>query len=134
VTMENGAAFAEFVSRVATTIEVALALRELCDYAEALDTRLRHLKEVTRTLRSTGDVRLTLSNASVYLEAFGHITVAWIWLEQSLAVHGKSGDFYDGKRSAARYFLRWELPKVDPQLELLGALDRTPLDMRDEWF
>ena len=44
------------------------------------------------------------------------------------------GDFYDGKRAAARYFFRWELPKVAPQLDLLASGDTTTLEMREAWF
>ena len=39
-----------------------------------------------------------------------------------------------GKRAAARYFFRWELPRTAPQLDLLDSLDRTTLDMADPWF
>jgi len=106
----------------------------LSAYAETLEAFLKRLSDVTRKLWSTEDPQVTLANASVYLEAFGHIAIAWIWLEQSLAAHGHEGDFYDGKRSAARYFFRWELPKVAVQLDLLASLDRTTLDMQDAWF
>ncbi len=51
-----------------------------------------------------------------------------MWLEQFLATHGQPGDFYDGKRQAARYFFRYELPKTTPQLDLLESLDRTTLE------
>ena len=71
---------------------------------------------------------------AVYLEAVGHIVVAWMWLEQECAAHGRDGDFYDGKRAAAQYFFRYELPKTGPQLDLLESLDRTTLTMRDAWF
>ncbi|MEK6441077.1 acyl-CoA dehydrogenase C-terminal domain-containing protein [Pseudonocardia sp. T1-2H] len=46
----------------------------------------------------------------------------------------KSGEFYDGKRAAARFFFRYELPRTGPQLDLLASLDRTTLDMQNEWF
>ena len=55
-------------------------------------------------------------------------------LEQELAAAGRDGDFYDGKRAAARYFFGYELPRTRPQLDLLESLDRTTLDMRDAWF
>ncbi|MBC9001387.1 acyl-CoA dehydrogenase C-terminal domain-containing protein, partial [Micromonospora aurantiaca] len=42
--------------------------------------------------------------------------------------------FLAGKRQAARYFYRWELPKVGAQFDLLEGLDRTTLDMRESWF
>ena len=62
----------------------------------------------------SGDVEAALANSVIYLEAFGHVVVAWIWLEQLLAANGRSGDFYDGKRQAARYFFRYELPRTAP--------------------
>ena len=76
----------------------------------------------------SGDVEAALANSAVYLEAFGHIVVAWMWLEQECAAHGRDGDFYDGKRAAAQFFFRYELPKTGPQLDLLESLDRTTLD------
>ena len=77
---------------------------------------------------------MTLANSSLYLEAVGHVVVGWMWLEQVLAAAGRAGDFYEGKRAAARYFTRYELPRTGPQLDLLARLDRTTLDMRAEWF
>ena len=81
-----------------------------------------------------GDPEAALANSVIYLEAFGHLVVAWLWLEQELAAAGRDGDFYDGKRQAARYFFGYELPRTRPQLDLLESLDRTTLDMRDAWF
>ncbi len=43
-------------------------------------------------------------------------------------------DFYRGKLQACHYFFKWELPKVQPQLDLLQSLDTTTLDMQDAWF
>ncbi len=51
-----------------------------------------------------------------------------------MAAEGKAGEFYDGKRAAVRYFFRWELPKVDVQLNLLASLDTTVLDVDPAWF
>lgn len=134
VVMEKGGAFKLFAERVAATVGRARAHPALVDYAKGLEGRFGRLAEVTAKLWSTGDPQLTLANASVYLEAFGHIAIAWIWLEQALAAEDRSGDFYEGKRSAARFFFLWELPRVDAQLDLLASLDRTTLDMRDECF
>jgi hypothetical protein len=89
---------------------------------------------VTRTLFAAGDPQRTLANATVYLEAFGHVVMAWIWLEQAIATHGREGGFYDGKRQACRYFFRWELPRTAAQFALLESLDDTTLAMRDAWF
>jgi hypothetical protein len=80
-------------------------------------------------LWGTGDPQVALANATLYLEAFGHVVVAWLWLEQQLAAGAQTGAFYDGKRAAAQYFLRYELPKVAAQLDVLDSLDRLTLDL-----
>ena len=46
----------------------------------------------------------------------------------------RRGDFYDGKRAAAAYFIAYELPKTGPQLDLLDALDRTTLELDPAWL
>ncbi len=103
-------------------------------YAEALKAAVDRLGEVTMGLAGLGDPDRMLANATVYLEAAGHVVIAWMWLEQLVAVGERTGDFYDGKRAAARYFFRWELPKVAPQLDLLASGDTTTLEMREDWF
>ena len=92
------------------------------------------LVAVTAQVWSAGDPAVSLANATAYLEAAGHIVLAWVWLEQLLAANGKTGDFYDGKRAAARYFYCYELPKTTPQFDLLAALDRTTLDTDPAWL
>jgi hypothetical protein len=95
------------------------------------------LEQVTALLHQAGDPELTLANASVYLEAFGHLVMAWIWMEQAIAARRAvqtDVDFYAGKLQACQWFFRWELPRVDAQLDLLAALDVTTLHMQDNWF
>ncbi|WP_179404713.1 acyl-CoA dehydrogenase [Burkholderia guangdongensis] len=135
VVQDDGAALRALDERIVETIERAVrAGGDARVAADALAQRWARVGDVTHRLWSAGDPRVTLANASVYLEAFGHVVVAWLWLEQMLAAHGRTGDFYDGKRAAAGFFFRWELPKVDAQFDLLASLDATTLDMRDAWF
>ncbi|HWJ10201.1 MAG TPA: acyl-CoA dehydrogenase, partial [Nocardioides sp.] len=72
----------------------------------------------------SGDPAVALVNATTALEAAGHIVVAWLWLDQLLAVGEQDSDFHRGKRAAARYFLTHELPKVGPMLDLLASGDQ----------
>jgi len=135
VVADNGANLAALTSAVAATVDRARAIGdEPAQLADQLDTAWQRLVAVTASMFAAGDVDAALANSAVYLEAFGHLVVAWIWLEQVLAAHGRDGDFYDGKRQAARYFFRYELPRTAPQLDLLASLDRTTLEMRDGWF
>ncbi|SFU26654.1 acyl-CoA dehydrogenase [Paraburkholderia aspalathi] len=144
VMMKDGEALEIVGETVRAGVLRALATKDaaLHEYANALSTAMAGLTLVTRRLSAAGDSTLTLANASIYLEAFGHIVVAWIWLEQSIVAHSalsmngnkEDDSFYRGKLAAAAYFFRWELPRVTTQLNLLETLDRTALDMQDIWF
>jgi butyryl-CoA dehydrogenase len=137
VTMEGGAALGQLAVAMGTTIQRAQdAGGETAELAVALQASLGRLLEVTGALWADGPAgaEVALANATTYLEAAGHIVVAWMWLEQVLAADGKAGAFYDGKRQAARFFFRSELPKTGPQLDLLASKDRTTLEMQDDWF
>jgi alkylation response protein AidB-like acyl-CoA dehydrogenase len=133
VTMQSGAGLALLLSTIDATVRRARDAGE-DEYADAVAAVIARLGEVTATIWSSGDPELALANATVYLEAAGHIVVAWIWLEQLLAAGSGEGAFYEGKRAAARYFFRYELPRVGPQLDLLATLDRTTLDAHPDWF
>ena len=135
VTQRGGASLVELGKAIGETVGVAKAHGgEPADLAAQLDSAWQRLVGVTTAMFASGDVDAAMANSVLYLEAFGHLVVAWIWLEQLVAAHGQSGDFYDGKRQAARYFFRYELPRTGPQLDLLESLDRTTLEMRDDWF
>ena len=130
VTQNGGAAMTTLAARITDTVTRAGDDPLAAQLADAW----QRLVEVTATMFAGDDPAVTMANSAVYLEAFGHIVIAWVWLEQHLATFAKDGDFYEGKRQAARFFYRYELPKVYPQLDLLASLDRTTLDMQSSWF
>jgi butyryl-CoA dehydrogenase len=135
VTMQGGAAFGALFEVITATIaEAEGAGGEAAELGGLLQAALDRLAETTGKLWADRDPEQALANATVYLEAAGHVVIAWIWLEQFLAAAGKEGDFYEGKRQATRYFFRFELPKTGPQFDLLASLDRTTLEMEDAWF
>ena len=123
-----------YVNRPVADVAASRATGELAQFGTQLQAAIDRVAEVTAQVWSTGDVEGVLAHASAYLEAVGHVVVAWLWLEQLLAAEGKAGDFYDGKRAAGRYFFRYELPKTAPQLDLLASLDRTTLEAQESWF
>ena len=140
VVMQEGAALRLLGIKIAATIlqaqgQTSLDTKRFAQQLADVVTRLLH---VTKTLWSANDVNRTLANATVYLEAFGHIVIAWMWLEQSLAAsrhyHERDSNFYHGKWQACRYFFTVELPKVGPMLDLLEKLDTTTLETNPEWL
>ncbi len=136
VVMRDGRALDLLSARVSATIAEAESVN-LSSLAGELRKRWERMQEVTRVLHGAGDLNVTLANATLYLEAFGHLVIGWIWLEQALVAQRSKQpdhDFYAGKLQAAKWFFRYELPRIDAQLDVLAALDTTTLDMQDVWF
>ncbi|MGO9429334.1 acyl-CoA dehydrogenase [Rhodoblastus sp.] len=143
VVMQSGAAYLLFRARVNATIAETRNNERLAELAEGFPAPLSRLDEVTSQLTAllAADPDRALANATVYLDVFGRIVAAWIWLRLAQAADAASESatgadraFYAGKLQAARYFIVWELPATAPQLDLLAAVDAIPLEMRDEWF
>lgn len=132
--LDGGAGLAALGEAVEeTAARAAGAGGEAGELAAALRRSWQRVTEVTARLWAGGDPGAALANASVYLEAVGHTVVAWVWLGQYLAADGDDG-FDQGKRQAARYFFRHELPRTGPQFDLLESLDDTVAGMRPDWF
>lgn len=143
VTQENGAALELLSCRMHDTIASASGHEQLEPNANALKAALADIRETVRHIEAAavGDVALGLANASVFLEAFGHVAVAWIWLRQAVAAaeglakgNPADDDFYRGKLRACRWFYRWELPRTEAQNKLLRSLDDSTLTMAAAWF
>jgi alkylation response protein AidB-like acyl-CoA dehydrogenase len=134
----NGAALDDLTARIERSLLQAASVVELESEVAALRDAWSRLLKTTKSLQALADVRLRLANAACYLDAFGHVVVAWLWLEMARravpAVEGSEGPFYRGKLAACRYFFRWELPRIDRWLGLLEPVDRTALDCAEEWF
>ncbi|TFV60464.1 acyl-CoA dehydrogenase [Geodermatophilus sp. DF01-2] len=130
----QGGAGLQLVGETITATTARATGTEWAGFAADLDAAVARLGSVTAALWGTGDPDLALANASVYLEAAGHIVVAWLWLEQALACGSSTDAFHEGKRAAARYFWRWELPRTRAQFDLLESLDRTVLDTDEAWL
>jgi butyryl-CoA dehydrogenase len=135
VVRHDGAGLAVLASAVAATVARARAIGgEAAELAAPVEAAAQRAVDVTSSIWGSGEVEAVMAHATTYLEALGHVVIAWIWLEQLLATAGRTGPFYEGKRQAARYFVRVELPRTGPQLDLIENLDRTALEMRDPWF
>jgi butyryl-CoA dehydrogenase len=99
---------------------------------------LQALLDATRAAWSTREPDEALANATPYLQAFGHVVVAWLWLDVARAAvataAGKDDGFLRGKLQAARYFFDFELPKIDAWLAVVAARNPTCREMQDAWF
>jgi butyryl-CoA dehydrogenase len=130
VLLDGGKSLGVLVGRIQATADRARATAPAGELlADRLTTACSDLVATTGQLATLGDPARMLADATAYLEATGHVVVAWIWLDQWLSAHGKEGGFYDGKRAAATYFLTRELPRVGPMLALLREADGLTLGL-----
>ncbi len=141
VRMADGAALKVLVAEIEATIADSRGQPGLSAYGEELSKALGALDEATRIALACGDLNLALANATPYLDAFGHVVIAWMWLRQAIAATraregANEGDanFYDGKLAACRFFFRYELPRAHTQFRLVGTLDDTCLSAKPEMF
>ncbi|MEQ8230309.1 MAG: acyl-CoA dehydrogenase [Gammaproteobacteria bacterium] len=144
VSMQGGAALQALIAEYRATLAAASDVAELAEACAALDAAIATLERTTATLlalRDAGEVNRALANATIYLDAFGHVVMAWMWLRQAhtalQALPGAAGadaDFYHGKVQACRYFLRYELPRAVERFALLAAADDTCLETAEGWF
>jgi len=89
-----------------------------------------------------GSPELFLADATLYLEFFGIIGVAWQWLVQATAIVkalrnrpcGVEANFYYGKFYAFRYFFEYELPKIEGLANRLMNSDGLTVEIKPEFF
>ncbi len=124
VVMDNGAAFRLLMGEIQETLQAAGAIQSLKNYSQLLGKELKRLADVTQHLAAIaqkGDIELFLADATVYMELFGLVTVAWQWLKQgviseqalsNVALSDGEKQFYQGKIHVMKFFFVYELPKA----------------------
>ncbi len=126
VVMDGGAGLKLLAARVNASVQAAGQVPGLAEAANALAGALQRLGAATKSAWATGVPEEALANATPYLQAFGHVVLAWVWLDVALvAVQPGAGApadaaFRAGKLAAMRYFFAYELPKIDAWLGVVA--------------
>jgi butyryl-CoA dehydrogenase len=135
VVMDGGGGLALVRSAIAETAERARSVPALAEHADALVRASDDVAAATRAAWSTGVPAEALANATPYLQAFGHLVVAWMWLDvAACAARGAADAAQRGRLVACRYFFRYELPKIAAWLDVVAARDDTCRTMPEESF
>lgn len=140
VRIQNGAALEILASRIRQTIDGAQRSKALSAHAIDLKAALCALEQTTDIVAQDGNAEKELANATLYLDAFGHIVIAWLWLKQAVSANDaleattEIDPFFSGKLAAASYFYAYELPKAVHQLSIVQSLTTICMDMRPEQF
>jgi len=130
ITMNNGEGLKLLLNEILTTVAKANNHPELKPYADSISEKIKLSEKVLTSLMPhalKGDFEKYLADASVFMEFFSLIIVAWNWLEiatdsQEALVNGDkkySEIFYNSKIETMKYFFNYELPKTVSQSEIL---------------
>jgi butyryl-CoA dehydrogenase len=136
VLMEDGRGLQLLIQRVEATVGRARSTPELASHAEALATAMSQVGAATRDAWSGGDPGAALANAVPYMQAFGHVVLAWTWLDVSLtAISQPPGSVRrEGCLGATTYFFHYELPKIGAWLGVVASRDPTCAGFPEEAF
>ena len=123
MTMKGGKAPQLLFAEMNQAIAEAETHDELKPYAKMLKAELARVQEVTMALMPyamKGEIERFLMDATLYLEMFGYVIVAWQWLKQAttakhaMLTQNPEGDelaFYEAKVHTMKYFFHYEVPK-----------------------
>ena len=145
VLAKEGLAVRLYLEETAATMEQADLFEELKPYARRLESAVELARKVTMyraQFALKGDIEEYLADATLYLELFGIVTIAWQWLAQGVAAHkalqstcsGQDRRFYEGKIRTMRYFFHYEVPKIRGLAERLMEADGLTVLMGEEVF
>lgn len=122
VRAEDGRAFKLWIERVQKTAAHARQVDLLAPLADALEDAAALLGSATQAAWGQQRADVAVYNAMGYLRGFGHIVLAWLWLDLCICAAKlldlAKGDsaLLRGKIEAGRYFFTYELPQVQAWL------------------
>jgi butyryl-CoA dehydrogenase len=130
ITMNNGEGLKLLLNEILITVARANNHSELKPYANSISEKIKLSEKVLISLMPhalKGDFEKYLADASVFMEFFSLVIVAWNWLEvatnsqEALNKGDKkySDIFYKSKIETMKYFFDYELPKTISHSEIL---------------
>ena len=140
VLMDDGKALALLAAKIKATIEQAMQRSRLAAQAQELAAALQKITQATQAAWSRGQAQEALANAVPYMQAFGHVVLAWIWLDLSLASLDDAQDaiesrsLHAGLAGARNYFYHYELPKIDAWLAVVSRRVMICTDVPEDAF
>lgn len=134
----NDEGLTQLKRRITQTVLLARKHRDLALWAFHVEGALAELDATVEKLRSA-PAHIALANATAFLRGFGHIVVAWLWLDQALCCQGLAAPdgadpFLAGKARACRYFIECELPKATTWLRFAASLSDVAIDVPVDQF
>jgi butyryl-CoA dehydrogenase len=141
VNLAGGVTVAIFEEEMQPALDAASDSEGLAEMGESLYDIWQLVKRTIETVNQEPDTVTRLSSATPFLDAFGHVVIAWLWLRQALIAQQAlqrgaqaDTDFYEGKVAACQFFYRYHLPQAAEKLRYVGSQDQSVLDAQASWF
>ncbi|MDM8516618.1 acyl-CoA dehydrogenase [Desulfobacterales bacterium HSG16] len=145
VIAQQGKAFNLYMETLGETIWQTLKIKEIAPLGTNLEKALVDLGQVTKhkmEIARKEKPEIFLADATLYLEMFGIVTIAWQWLVQAIAAKKELDKnptkakkrFYLGKIQTCRYFFAYELPKTKGLIQRLEDTEMITTEMETTWF
>ena len=138
VVMQGGAGLQLLARTIEATLAKARQHPALAAYAGQLAQALQDVGEATQAAWATGNPGEALANAVPYMQAFGHVVLAWMWLDVACSVLAADATLSvaanAGRMGATRYFFHYELPKIGAWLAVVRTRDATCAGLAEDAF
>ena len=141
VNLAGGVTLSIFEEEMQPALQAAAGSETLAAMCEALTDIWQLVKRTVETVNQEADTVARLSSATPFLDAFGHVVIAWLWLRQAVIAREAlqngaqaDADFYEGKVAACQFFYRYHLPQAAEKLRYVASQDRSVLDTQASWF
>jgi len=143
VPMKQGGAVRALMTEMSQTLSEAGAVEALKGIAGKVQELQNEVIGVTMHLGAigmSGDIPLYVCNATMFLEMFSQLAVAWQLLNQAMvaqkALDTGAGEeeFYRAKIATAAFYINNVVPQALATAKILNSDERTALDYPVTWF
>ena len=143
VVADQGAAFRALTEEIEGAIGTAKAAGVDATWTQDLSRALSVTGDLTMELAGlglSGEVEDMMRHSVDYLDLFSTLVVGWQWLlqapsaKQGLARDPSGHDFYQGKLTAAQYWIKTELPRIEQLAALCRSGEDSYARMHADWF
>jgi alkylation response protein AidB-like acyl-CoA dehydrogenase len=81
-----------------------------------------------------GDVMGMMGHATDYLDATSVLVLGWLWVKMAAATAAREGDFYEGIRAAARYWVHREVPRLATIAAVIESGEDSYTALDERWL
>ena len=134
---DQGKSLRLLMQEINITLEKAKSEQLLQPNAQQLEQYIEQISTLIMDLGGLGmqgEFEKMMADATLFLEAFSLIVLAWQWLKQAEVALHKADDFYRGKVKTCQYFFSYELPKIEGLLKTIQQKSAITIDMQNNYF